>query len=533
MDGPLSKFITTPRAWLLGILLAVLIGVLGAVFHHPMGAILSLLSDDAFYYFRIAQNINDGAGCTFDGIATTNGFHPLWMLCVVAVFGVAGQGLLTPVLAIIVLNLLICAAALILVYRLVDRFVAPGYGAVAAAACLLPNVLTAMTNGLETGLEITLIFILLGFVYRRRALDASASLANTFLLGVLLGVVALCRLDAVFLFLGALAMTAASVALRRTSPKAGIVRFALLGAGFSLMVVPYFAWNFVEFGHLTPISGAVKSTFPSISASALDMSGDKTFGAVAITLLVGVLGALFVTGPPEERNWETLLGSPLALLALACTMHFLNTVLFLAWGVYWWHYALYGVALALAAAKLAHRVTSRRAWLGRLTMIVVSVVFVALGAATQARYLSIKGDQHGGWLEGAEWARDNTPPETVFAINDAGLFAYFSRRPTINLDGKANGYEYLRYLRADRVEDYLTEHHTAFVARLRGRYFDGRSRVTMPRSNQPYAYFLVSEENEVFRSREIPSHVGRVRAAFKTHFYIWKYTPGLRDKTPN
>jgi hypothetical protein len=33
------------------------------------------LTDDAFYYFKTAQNIAEGAGITFDGIAPTNGFH--------------------------------------------------------------------------------------------------------------------------------------------------------------------------------------------------------------------------------------------------------------------------------------------------------------------------------------------------------------------------------------------------------------------------------------------------------------------------
>lgn len=35
--------------------------------------------DDAFYYFKIAQNIAAGRGSTFDGLHPTNGYHPLWM----------------------------------------------------------------------------------------------------------------------------------------------------------------------------------------------------------------------------------------------------------------------------------------------------------------------------------------------------------------------------------------------------------------------------------------------------------------------
>ena len=39
----------------------------------------ALTFDDAYYYFEIARRIADGQGSTFDGIAETNGYHPLWM----------------------------------------------------------------------------------------------------------------------------------------------------------------------------------------------------------------------------------------------------------------------------------------------------------------------------------------------------------------------------------------------------------------------------------------------------------------------
>ena len=38
------------------------------------------LADDAFYYFQIARHVAQGLGPTFDGLAPTNGFHPLYLL---------------------------------------------------------------------------------------------------------------------------------------------------------------------------------------------------------------------------------------------------------------------------------------------------------------------------------------------------------------------------------------------------------------------------------------------------------------------
>ena len=46
----------------------------------------TLTFDDAYYYFGIARNVADGHGSTFDGINSTNGYHPLWLALCVPVF---------------------------------------------------------------------------------------------------------------------------------------------------------------------------------------------------------------------------------------------------------------------------------------------------------------------------------------------------------------------------------------------------------------------------------------------------------------
>ena len=39
---------------------------------------MSYVQDDFYYYLKIAQNIAQGRGSTFNGIVPTNGYHPLW-----------------------------------------------------------------------------------------------------------------------------------------------------------------------------------------------------------------------------------------------------------------------------------------------------------------------------------------------------------------------------------------------------------------------------------------------------------------------
>ncbi|MFH1841774.1 MAG: hypothetical protein ABIF77_01070 [bacterium] len=56
----------------------------------------SLIADDAYYYFTIARNLAEGLGPTFDGLASSNGFHPLWQFLLVPLFRFGGDDLWTP-----------------------------------------------------------------------------------------------------------------------------------------------------------------------------------------------------------------------------------------------------------------------------------------------------------------------------------------------------------------------------------------------------------------------------------------------------
>jgi len=78
-------------------------------------------TDDAFYYFVTARNIAEGKGITFDGISTTNGFHPLWMLICIPVFSLAKINLYLPLRVIVMLLALLNAATGILLYRFLPR----------------------------------------------------------------------------------------------------------------------------------------------------------------------------------------------------------------------------------------------------------------------------------------------------------------------------------------------------------------------------------------------------------------------------
>ena len=118
--------------------------------------------DDAYYYFKVAQNIAEGHGSTFDGINLTNGYHPLWMLICVPIFALARFDLILPLRVLLMVIAVIQAASAILIYRLVKAHLSNAVAIVAASfwAFNLYIQSTVFKNGLETAIAIFTILLL-------------------------------------------------------------------------------------------------------------------------------------------------------------------------------------------------------------------------------------------------------------------------------------------------------------------------------------------------------------------------------------
>ena len=159
--------------------------------------------DDAYYYFKVAQNISEGRGSTFDGMNQTNGYHPLWMLICVPIFALARFDLILPLRILLLVMSGLSMATAILLYRLVGRIFMPAIGAVAALFWVFhPDVLlTLYQNGLESGIAAFFIVLLLYKLYdfERSWRVNKISLEQIASLAVIAALVMFSRLDLVFL----------------------------------------------------------------------------------------------------------------------------------------------------------------------------------------------------------------------------------------------------------------------------------------------------------------------------------------------
>lgn len=235
-------------------------------------------NDDAFYYFKIAQNIGEGAGSSFDGINLTNGYHPLWMLICIPIFTIARFNLLLPLRLVIIVSAFFYAGASILLFRLLDRIFNQKIALVGAAFWAFSPVIIrpVLMGGLES--PINAFFIILLWE-RILAYNGSAHLNKTLIkkiiiLGCIATLTVLSRLDNIFIvfFAGVWIWVRwwhEPGTDQQTSNKMKWLwriktGFAYYGP-ITLVVLIYMGWNQLVFNTPMPISGQVKIWWGSLT----------------------------------------------------------------------------------------------------------------------------------------------------------------------------------------------------------------------------------------------------------------------------
>lgn len=158
--------------------------------------------DDAYYYFKVAQNITAGNGSTFDGINITNGYHPLWMLICIPIFALAKYDLILPLRILLLVIAVIHTATSILIYRLIKKHLSHAVAILAAVFWSFNNYIhaTVYKMGLETPIAIFFIVLVVYILskFEREWRTSQPSLRRFAWLGLIAALTMFSRLDLVF-----------------------------------------------------------------------------------------------------------------------------------------------------------------------------------------------------------------------------------------------------------------------------------------------------------------------------------------------
>lgn len=219
-----------------------------------------VLSDDAYYYFEIARNAALGRGFSFDGLAPTNGFHPLWALLLVPLFWALPGEPWPPVELALAGAAAFSAGTAVVIQRLFARRGAPRAGALAAGLWLLnPFTVVLCFRGLETSLHGFLLALSIASLDGLRA-RGTWRRGELLRLGASVGLCGLARTDSVFWALAVgLALAPGGLGVRALVEWGR--RGALVAAAAGALLLPWVAWSLARFGTLVQTSGVAKARF--------------------------------------------------------------------------------------------------------------------------------------------------------------------------------------------------------------------------------------------------------------------------------
>jgi hypothetical protein len=162
-----------------------------------------LTRDDAYYYFKVAQNITEGKGSSFDGINPTNGYHPLWMVICIPIFFLARFDLILPLRVLIMVMAVLNVATAIMIYRYIKQNLSEPVAMMASMFWLFNIYIhyTVYEYGLESPIAA---FSIVLFIYKlsqfeRKWRSQSVSHSEVATLAALALLVLFSRLDLIFL----------------------------------------------------------------------------------------------------------------------------------------------------------------------------------------------------------------------------------------------------------------------------------------------------------------------------------------------
>ena len=413
----------------------------------------NFVSDDTFLYLQIVRNIVDHGMVSFDGIHTTTGFQPLWVILLVPLAAVV-EDRVEFVRGVLLLSVFLNLAAGLVLVRLAAMLGGRSSGLIAAClwACYMLAARPAMI-GMESPL-LALMFsgFLMSLLLRNRATAPAV-----------VGLFA-ARTDAL------LFAPLASV----FQPRHALLRTAALSL---LLVSPYLAFNLVASGQLMPISGSVKMWWAGQDVLTVQ---DIAFRVVIVGREIahqvfplrglGVWTVLFAVGLAipvaieATRLTDTVRRFFIALFALSA-LHVLACVVLLGrLGTDSTYFVPEYVVACLFLGVVLGKAKPR--------LVAASVAALLLFQMVQShRYFA---EPHPGLhrarYELALEIGRTLPPDAVIGSWNSGELGFFAPQTVVNLDGLVNDASYFNFLRdGGDVRDYLEEQGVEYIADYTGR----------------------------------------------------------------
>jgi hypothetical protein len=474
--------------------------------------------DDAFYYLQIAANVVAGKGWTFDGLAPTNGFHPLYLAMLLPVMALARGNPVLPIHASGVLLVLWAVATGAVLHALLRRVASRRVADLGLLLWAFSRYFVVMTiNGLETGVAVFFVFLVpllyLTWFCGERPADTKRALA----FGAVCGLAVLARVDLLLL----LAAVFAHGAWRQRAQGRRALVLGLPAGGAALAVwLPWGLISHAATGRWLPTSGAasreialnfgwlnLQAIWPQLSQAGRMFDpahvpplyhADVATKLGFTFLLENPLLALLRINEPGGVWGDMDRYVPYVLFSLKPALGLVVVLAMIAGAVRWWRRragelpgdsaqlrALGGVlAIYLPLFAAGYTFYSPAHWYYNRYLVGAVGLAMVWALAQAARLFSTPERRAAGLVAAltlvacqvpqlhyfrqlswsavpasgllAEWQEigAKVEPHARLGAFQAGIYGYFGQRQVVNLDGKVNQ-DALDAIRGRRLHEYV------------------------------------------------------------------------------
>jgi hypothetical protein len=454
-----------------------------------------IIYDDAFYYLKIADNLYSKGMSSFDGIHSTNGYHPLWLVILLFIRSLSNIETL-PAIALVLQTLLFGSAGFLL-FRLsrllcatrsfskpapVMAFFIPPVFVVAN-----PLLLLIVVNGLDTSLSMFLLaafFLSIFTIYYSNEISSHKELSyrlyNMALIPISLVIGAatvLARLDYVIPVLFSLAVLTITRSIKLRKPDRVFLTMFISTVAVILL---YMVMNKLLFDTFMPVSRIVKqkplfhalfySEWYGVSTAAASVFwpnahfvwlGNYKFIIIGLALSCIALASTYFTPKFRIANiililqgWVHSIGY-LTLQSSGSGYYYIPIVISLIWSIY----------LVILAVRRFFKGSFLKIYDRAVAaVLMVFVISGGLGFGYALNKYRPKCQWRYDRFAAAKWISDNLPVDTRVGAWWAGALGYTARQPVINLDGLVNNIQFVSILKRCDTAKYMIDEEISYLA---------------------------------------------------------------------
>lgn len=472
--------------------------------------LINFAHDDSFFYLKIAQNIVNGSGVTFDNLSSTNGFHPLYLFIIsvlffiLKIFGISSSE--HQYISVFIFHVFLIHLLVFIIYRLFKAILSSQY--IKYGILLFIIFCSSLIFIRDFGLESHISCILIA-LYLLNHSKNNNSKRTYFYNSILICGLFLSRTDYLYTLIPFLIIAdyfSNSGKHRTTS-----LTFNFSGIVFVSLI--YYSTNYIYWGNFQTTSSMIVSSFPNnVLISNLNIILSMNFKlynqGMRLLIFLSVL-TLFLIKKRKNNFDITLLFISLGL--------FSNSLLHLNYnyhGIREWYMTLPLMLTGIMIVILLE-------YYHNTTRHISLLIFILLFAATYffSRIVSSKWDYA---YDYALFLKNNTEKQDrVYQYDMSGIVSYFSDRNVINGDGLVNDFNYINFLNNKEIGKYLKVHNVKYLSTIKYSedLFSEEGFYKFRSEESPLSNIILKEEN-LFR--KFPLVYKHVTGYYYGYFLLFK-----------